>query len=310
MANQVKSRIEDGRIVPPLGMEVIVADHCNLACIQCNHGSPAMPKWVADPGDVARHLAILRRHYRPGFVKLIGGEPLLHPDLTGVIAAVRRSGIAPLLVLFTNGTLLDRLTESAWAMLDQVMLSRYAGASGVDDILPWARAQAERFGVMLQVNDLPEFRETFSSRGTADEALVAQVYSVCKLANVWGMHALHRGRLYKCPQSIYAPALAGRDFDDGFALAAGACTSGAEAAAFRARLLAFLNAPTPLASCRHCVGTCGKRIPHGYAPRRDWALSLDRPLDDLVDRDLLARSLIEIDRKDDCVRPTTLGYRP
>lgn len=302
MVVQVKSRLENGVVVPPLGMEVIVSDHCNLVCNQCNHGSPGMAKWVADPADVARHLAILGRYYRPGFAKLIGGEPLLHPDLAGLAAAVRGSGITGRLQLVTNGTLIDRMTDAAWRQFDEVQISRYAGMAATEENLPLARAKARAFGVKLDVVDLPEFRETFSSVGTSDDALVADVYAACKLANFWGMQGLYRGRLYRCPQSMYTARLAQRDFQEGIAIAA--------APDFAERLLAFLNSPAPLQSCRFCVGTSGKKIPQRFVERRHWAQSLARPLDELVDRDLVARALIEIDLKDDCIIPTELGYRP
>jgi hypothetical protein len=68
-----RSRLEGGFIVPPTHLEFIVVDHCNISCRACNHASPALEKWFADPETVHRDLSILARYYRPRLVKVIGG---------------------------------------------------------------------------------------------------------------------------------------------------------------------------------------------------------------------------------------------
>lgn len=302
MAIQIKSRIEGGHIVPPTALEIIVADHCNISCRQCNHGSPGVAKWFADPAAVGRDLAILAKVYRPGFIKLIGGEPLLHPDLAGLVAAARRSGVSQRFMLCTNGLLLHRMADAAWRLVDEVAVSLYAAAGGLDDNLALARAKAREFGVTLTVSAFPDFRETFTKVRTEDAALVRQVYTACKLANVWGIHALYRGRIYKCPQSIYVPRLVGRAFDDGIEIC--------DTPEFQAELLAFVNSAEPLGSCRHCVGTVGKKMPHRLVPRSQWRDDLETPAERLIDYDLLARSLAAPAPGDDCRMPTSIGYVP
>ena len=68
----------------------------------------------------------------------------------------------------------------------------------------------------------------------------------------------------------------------------------------QARLLAFLNDPAPLASCRHCVSTNGIRRPHAMTGRRGWAADLDRPPAEMVDHAFLESSLREKTIVDDC----------
>jgi GTP 3',8-cyclase len=302
LAVPIKSRIEGGYIVPPTALEIIVADHCNISCRQCNHGAPGVAKWFADPAEVGRNLAILAKIYRPAYIKLIGGEPLLHPDLADLVAEVRGSGISQRFMLCTNGLLLHRMADAAWRLVDEVAVSLYAATGDLDDNLALARAKAREFGVTLTLSAFPDFRETFSAIRTEDTALVRQVYAACKLANVWGMHALHRGRIYKCPQSIYVPRLAGRAFDDGIEIR--------DTPEFRAELLAFVNSPEPLEACRHCVGTVGKKLPHRLVPRRQWRDDLATPAEQMIDYDLLARSLAEPDPHDDCRMPTGTGTTP
>ncbi|MDP2062834.1 MAG: hypothetical protein Q8J98_06980 [Phaeovulum sp.] len=292
---QTRSVLRDGVIHPPTGLEIIVADHCNITCRQCNHGSPAIGKWYVSPEDIGRDLAMLARHYQPAFLKYIGGEPLLHPDLPGILRAGRASGIASHHMLVTNGMLLDRMPAEAWPLLDEIEVSHYPAAGLSESDLARHRATAKAHGVRFTLNAHAEFRRTFTRIRNDDDALVEKIFKACKPANVWGCHGIYKGAIYRCPQSIYAPRLAGTEDFDGFVLA--------ESADFAARLLAFLNAQQPLASCRYCVGTVGKKEPHILLGRKVWSADLDIPASEMIDARLLAESLENFVLVDDCKTP-------
>ncbi|MDP1670227.1 radical SAM protein [Phaeovulum sp.] len=169
---QTRSVLRDGVIHPPTGLEIIVADHCNITCRQCNHGSPAIGKWHASPEDIGRDLAMLARHYQPAFLKYIGGEPLLHPDLPGILRAGRASGIASHHMLVTNGMLLDRMPAEAWPLLDEIEVSHYPAAGLSESDLARHRATAKAHGVRFTLNAYAEFRRTFTRIRNDDDALV------------------------------------------------------------------------------------------------------------------------------------------
>jgi hypothetical protein len=302
MAVRIESRLEDGRITPPTGLELIVTDHCNISCRQCNHGNPVLPVWLADPDSVSRDLNILVKIYRPRFVKILGGETLLHPRLLDVVTAVRESGISDYLRLVTNGMLLHKTEDDLWRALDEIEVSRYQGAGLTDADLAEARVRAGALGTKLTVNDFPDFRDTFTSVRSEDPALVDRIFCACKIVNVWGIHTLYGGRIYRCPQSIYVSALAGVSLEEGIEI-----TEGTD---FRDILLAFLNGTKPLASCRYCVGTVGRKRSHCLVPRKEWRDDLETPAEDMIDYDLLARLLVEQDPIDDCKTPAPLGTRP
>src|SRR5438045_9060842 len=100
-------RVVDGRILNRR-VEINVAEHCNLSCRACSHMSPVHVKSFADADVVARDLTTLAPSYHAKVVRLLGGEPLLHPDLGAVIDAVRGSGVCDRVTLVTNGVLLPR----------------------------------------------------------------------------------------------------------------------------------------------------------------------------------------------------------
>ena len=280
------SRLEDGRVVPPNNLELPVTDHCNLTCRDCNHSSPAMAPWFANPDQVHQDLSLLARFYRPRRLKVLGGEPLLHKHLGPVLSAARASGICDSIYLTTNGMLLERASAEVWSCLDEVEVSAYPGCLNAS-WLERATALAEEHGVRLTYNEYSTFRSTLSARAIEDPDLVGQIYASCKVAHFWGCHMVRQGQFYKCPRSAYLPILLGDEsLQQGIPLV--------DEPNFSQRLLAFVNDPQPLSACRHCLGTVGRQYPHRQLPRSEWRSSLQAPLDELLDPQLLRRALLDI----------------
>jgi MoaA/NifB/PqqE/SkfB family radical SAM enzyme len=104
----------------PLLVHIIPVRRCNLACSYCNeYDSVSAPV----PTDVMLrridHLARLRT----SFLTFSGGEPLLHPDLDGLVAHARGKGMV--VTLITNGYHLspDRIRRLNAAGLDHLQIS-------------------------------------------------------------------------------------------------------------------------------------------------------------------------------------------
>jgi cyclic pyranopterin phosphate synthase len=263
---------------------LIVADHCNISCRNCNHASPLMTRWFADPNIVYRDLSIMAKLYRPQFVKVLGGEPLMHKNLDEVIVAARASGICDNFVLTTNGTLLDKASDAVWELVDEVQMSLYPGQTRATDNLKIAEAKAKFFDKKLTVNRYEQFHATFSTKGTSDKALVHKIYSTCKIANFWGCHTVREGYFYKCPPSIYIPRLTGRlDPSDRLEIT--------ESSSFQSMLLEFINSPSPLSACTNCLGTAGILEDHEPMPRAEWHAHMEQPSEELIDFDYLDLSM-------------------
>lgn len=295
---RIPSRLEAGKIVPPSNLELIVADHCNIACRQCNHASPVMKKWNATAESVARDLAQLAPLYRPRMLRILGGEPILNPQITEIIRVARDSGIAEHLQLVTNGLLLDRLDDAAWDLLSEVEISIYPAAGMTEAMIDKARMKGIRHNTVVSTCIYPQFRMTFCSQPAQDKALVEDIWMGCKMAQVWGCHAVRDGFIYRCPQSIYISMLGGAQGS-----AEGLSLDDEPTAPLQPRLLAFLNAAGPLRACSQCAGSSGKTIEQVFLVRRDWQKDLDISLSEMVDQERLSRNLQEIIQRDDCRVP-------
>ena len=110
----------------PIMAHIIPIRRCNLACAYCNEYDD-FSKPVATDVVISRinKLADLGT----SIITLSGGEPLLHPDLDEIIAAMRRRGVMACMI--TNGYLLvpDRVQRLNRAGLDHMQIS-------IDNVMP------------------------------------------------------------------------------------------------------------------------------------------------------------------------------
>jgi GTP 3',8-cyclase len=299
-------RIAEGKIEPPYGCEIDVVDHCNRRCLDCNHGSPAMKRRFADPESVFRTFSVLAKAYRPAMVKVLGGEPLLHPDLAEVLRAIRRSGISEHLLLVTNGLLLPHMPDRAWDLLDEVALSIYPDSHLGDGLLRASLEKGARHGVKVSAYAFDRFNRFFALRSYRDPALTGRVYRSCRLAHEWGCHSIRDGHFFKCPQAHRIAAMAGLPDERGYA-------DGVEirdSPGFVEDLRRYLLAPEPLDSCRSCLGTSGKARPHVMARPGEWLSGHDESGDDLIDFERLARAEARLPEDDDVKELLETRRRP
>ncbi|MEW2523705.1 radical SAM protein [Streptomyces sp. NPDC047071] len=288
-------RLADGKVVNPEGIEVNASLQCNMRCQSCAHLSPLYRRENADPAEIHDTLAVLARNYHASYTKIMGGEPLLHPDVVGLIEAVRATGISDTILVATNGTLLHRAPERFWEAVDSLEISVYPSRTLPPEEVERYRALARDHGVSLLVNYYGHFRAVYSESGTDAPGLVRDVFDTCKLAHFWNSHTVYDGWLYRCPQSVFMPRqLRDGGWDphvDGLRIE--------EGPDFLERLHRFLTGADPLRACRNCLGSVGKLHPHRERPRAGWQVT--EQLEELVDYPFLEVCKDDITADDGCV---------
>lgn len=106
----------------PILIDIQLADHCNLNCKGCNHYAPIADPKFCDTDKVIENLSKLRQKGILRFVdiiNLLGGEPLLNPDINNIIekaGKILKNGKTRLRIM-TNGVLLPKMSESFWNMV-------------------------------------------------------------------------------------------------------------------------------------------------------------------------------------------------
>jgi MoaA/NifB/PqqE/SkfB family radical SAM enzyme len=110
----------------PIMAHIIPIRRCNLSCAYCNEYDDHSPPVSVDVMiERINRLADLGT----GVITLSGGEPLLHPELDQIIAAMRRRGV--IAGMITNGYLLvpERIQRLNKAGLDHMQIS-------IDNVMP------------------------------------------------------------------------------------------------------------------------------------------------------------------------------
>ena len=97
-------------------LEIHVAHACNLACESCSHYSDHGHKGIVPIGEADRWMSQWSGRISLGTFSLVGGEPTIHPDLTGFVRLARRHWPGAYLRLVTNGFFLHKHPELPLAL--------------------------------------------------------------------------------------------------------------------------------------------------------------------------------------------------
>lgn len=241
------------------GLEIHAAEHCNLRCTGCAQSSPHLPRAFPDLDELSASLSRLERVLRPERATILGGEPLLNPELDKLLEVVRAASMFERVVVTTNGLLLPKVSKGFWELVDSVELSVYPStkariATVLDEILDHAWSS----GTELQLLPTPQFRHIVLTSPIPEQSLVAFLYRRCHFRHY--CHTLQNGRFYKCGPSTGIRQLLNS--------ANGSCSLGDsgipldDSPQLRDRILEYLNASDPIEACTYCLGSSGSRYPH------------------------------------------------
>jgi organic radical activating enzyme len=247
-------------------LETPVTRHCNLRCAACDHASSYLSKSFLDAGQFERDLNVLKKAMTADEFRMVGGEPLQHPELETLIEIVRRSGIAGRVVLVTNGVLLDKASDRLWQSIDRLWLSIYPGVSlglPLDEI----EARCRENNVVLDARPTHQFRVVLVNNRIEDKGLVGEIYRECKTAHVWKCFTVRNGYFYKCSKgSIMRDRLHHLGIYEDDDAVDGVSLDTTEK--LGDRLQAYLDSREPLRACRFCLGTSGPLVPHRQQNKR------------------------------------------
>lgn len=262
-------RQADGRVRVE-AFELHPVEHCNLRCGNCCNMSPLVPKRWLSESEVLELAQKMASALVADVVKIMGGEPLLHPHITGVIRALRSSGVGDRVRLFTNGLLLASMDDDFWASLDELTISNYASAPVKPATLALARQKAKEHDIVLNIKPVDTFSQVLSPHYEPSDERTQRTFERC-----WLRHRclVVRGRTFTmCTRAAYADEFlkfaqheAPHDahFDrsnDGIDI---------DAPQLAASLEAYLNRSQPLAACRYCLGGDGATEPHHQLSRAE-----------------------------------------
>ena len=246
-------------------LEVNAVDHCNLRCRQCAHMSPAYQEAFRTPEQLSRVLGRTAEAVYANTLSVLGGEPLLHPNLAEVLDACRASGISRHIYVTTNGVLAREQPKSLWKHMDFVVISVHGGGLSLEE----ARALADELSPHVIARVVKDtFRQIFLPDALSDDD-TDYVWRTCEQAHEMRCHFVHAGKYYRCPPQRFiherlADATGAQIQDDGLDLSGPNLFD---------RLTRYLQRTDALEACRYCLGSSGGRIlRHDTLKGQPWRL--------------------------------------
>ncbi len=179
-------------------LEFHVADHCNLNCKYCTHYSPLVQDPVfTDYEQFKKDLAQLRKYICDiGVIRILGGEPLLNPELGKYIQYARSLYPASIITVVTNGLLIRNLqTELIQIMKECKAFFHISYYPPMEARIGEVQKYLYEIGIPYTITaQITEFRQTQMLEPGADGEFFYQCFqATCT--------CLHQGKLAPC----YAP---------------------------------------------------------------------------------------------------------
>jgi hypothetical protein len=180
--------------------DIYVAEHCNLGCYSCNHFSGIAQPEFADLETTERdlqRLSLLSGGNIPA-IMLVGGEPLLNPDLHQFMRIARYYFPKSRIQIITNGLLLLAQKDIFWESVKQYKIimtpTKYPG-------IDWEKIEcrAKKFGYEFEYFDLSGNSEKISRKFSLDlngTQNAVKNFKRCPMAAC--TVALKNGRLATC----------------------------------------------------------------------------------------------------------------
>jgi MoaA/NifB/PqqE/SkfB family radical SAM enzyme len=187
-----------------LRIEVHIVDHCNLNCISCNHFSPIAEKFFLDITDFEHDCSrISELTKKVEYFNLLGGEPLLHPQIIDFCKVARKYFENGTINIITNGILLPKQPEEFWHTCRtnniRIIITRYPVAIDIQKI----EKKALESKVILEYWPADNILKTmlkvpFDISGRQNSK---NNYKICGLANA--CIQLRHGKIYTCSVIAY-----------------------------------------------------------------------------------------------------------
>lgn len=241
-------------------IEVNLADHCNLNCQMCDHFSQIAKAKFIDivefERDISRLAELTERHL--GFLYLLGGEPLLNPQIASLCKVARAHLPDTSIQIFTNGLLLlDESMQEFYAACREydisIEVTHYPIRLNYDAIKEKARLENVKLNFFIYASDKEVKGEKLSVKSPLNSADADEVWAVVECYQMNKCAVLRNGRLYMCPLSAYIHHFNGY-FGKNFKIDSSDSLDIHQAEGFTV-LSEFLSRPVPF--CRYCQ--IGKR---------------------------------------------------
>ena len=180
-------------------IHVNLADHCNLNCKGCGEYSPIAEKGFIDPRILERDFLQLKKIFKKHIsqIKLLGGEPLLNPDIESICVSARNIFKEEKIIIITNGLLIPKMQKSFFDCCREndiiIMFTKYPIQFDYDGWYDKVNAMGVKCSFYNKEPQKTLYRQPVDLAGKQNPK---EQFDLCLLANRCVF--LKEGRLYTC----------------------------------------------------------------------------------------------------------------
>ena len=174
--------------------------HCNLNCMYCDHFSPLANEKFYSVGELKKQFERMNLVFNVQNIGLMGGEPLLHPDIINIVKITRKIFKNSNILIYTNGILLQSKSDIFFKVCSEngiiFHLSMYDIKLDIKKIIDLFRKHNIRYFLNYDTNG--QYRTMYkpcldlSGQQDADDS-----YKSCWMKNENCIY-LEDGKLFKC----------------------------------------------------------------------------------------------------------------
>jgi len=180
-------------------LEYHICDHCNLNCVGCFHNAPLVKEPVfrtveSFKSDLKQIKKFIPNNTPIG-LDLLGGEPLLHPEILDFIKVAKN--IIPVTEIITNGILLPKMSQEFFDIINNyninIKWSKYFESEEIQAILETKVNNYQILNAKFLLNKGYNFTANYNSQE------INEIYIHCgNPAQHANCYTLRDGFLYKC----------------------------------------------------------------------------------------------------------------
>lgn len=198
LENECVSLVGWGDLIMP-HVELHISDKCNLNCRGCTHFSPLFDEIGAVFEEKMEDIRKLKRLFPEIFrIDVLGGEPLLNPDLAEYVIALRKELPKTFIQIYTNGLLIPQLSEDILKIIYEnnigVSISEYAPTHKIIDKITNRLEEYEIHYRIAAYDSKQKFNTPVSTNANSKYP---------KLCISDGCITVNNGMIARCPTLMY-----------------------------------------------------------------------------------------------------------
>jgi len=149
-------------------IEYEIVDHCNLRCQNCTKFSYLKEKRNLSLSQIKQDFIKINDRFKLDEFTILGGEPLLHPEIIGIILAAKKIFTDTKLKIISNGTTFLKKSPLFYNILASskilIEISKYDLKLDYNKMKDLSRS----LGINFRFIDKPVFTEFVNNEGTSN----------------------------------------------------------------------------------------------------------------------------------------------